>query len=60
MKTIEEYVEIDIELPAVIDVDVELAPTPEIIIEQDLIAEVDIDVSNVQVVTYYDLIFKEI
>lgn len=53
-------VEIEIETPKVINVQIETTENFEVMIETKLNVKVDIDMSNVQIITYYDLIFEEI
>lgn len=53
-------VEIEIELPKEITVEIETAENPEVTVEAELNVDVEIDLSNVQIITHYDLIYEEI
>lgn len=53
-------IEITIELPEEVSVEIDTNLNPEVTIEAEPNAEVDIDLTNMQIVTYYDFIFEEI
>lgn len=53
-------VEIEIELPNEITVEIETAENPEVTIEAELNVDVEVDLTNIQIITHYDLIYEEI
>lgn len=53
-------IEVDIELPEDVSVEIETIANPEVEVEAELGAEVDIELTNMQIVTHYDLIYEEI